>query len=405
MNPRVIKIGIVIIAFVIFSFSISGCHQGAAKEAQATEVPPVPVMIDNPDIGSITEWHRTTCDLNSPLEAMLSFPNGGKITDLVVKEGDKVIAGQYLGKVDTSAMAANLSAIMSSAEGVQKQAEAADLGASAAESGVAMAQAAYDQAVRDYERYVKLHEDGVATDAEFERMELGMETSRISVEGAKDQVEAAYAQAVAAHAQVQSVRDQAGQIQVMIGDGTLRAPFGGRISIVFYDPGTVVGPGSPVFKLVGEGEDTGNRLEVHIEVPETIIGSVKAGSPIYLDVASCEEEIQTAVDHLGPEVAKKLTVWTNQFSDGFLHEPDKLTLGFAFPMPDNAGRLNVNLTPVVLPKDRRQVLRLDLTARGQLKTKDIPGALSAIDLGHEWVVRGFASLTCPEMHQVWEREQ
>jgi len=219
-----------------------------------------------------------------------------------LKEGDKVIAGQYLGKVDTSAMAANLSAIMSSAEGVQKQAEAADLGASAAESGVAMAQAAYDQAVRDYERYVKLHEDGVATDAEFERMELGMETSRISVEGAKDQVEAAYAQAVAAHAQVQSVRDQAGQIQVMIGDGTLRAPFGGRISIVFYDPGTVVGPGSPVFKLVGEGEDTGNRLEVHIEVPETIIGSVKAGSPIYLDVASCEEEIQTAVDHLGPEV-------------------------------------------------------------------------------------------------------
>jgi uncharacterized protein (TIGR04255 family) len=111
------------------------------------------------------------------------------------------------------------------------------------------------------------------------------------------------------------------------------------------------------------------------------------------------------MDHLGPEIAKMLTVWTNQFSDGFLHEPDKLTFGFAFPMPDNAGRLNVNLAPVVLPKDKRQALRLDLTARGQLKTKDIPGVLSAIDLGHEWVVRGFASLTRPEMHQVWEREQ
>jgi uncharacterized protein (TIGR04255 family) len=111
------------------------------------------------------------------------------------------------------------------------------------------------------------------------------------------------------------------------------------------------------------------------------------------------------MDHLGPEVAKKLTVWTNQFSDGFLHEPDKLAIGFAFPMPENAGRLNVNLTPVVLPKDKRQALRLDLTARGELKTKDIPSALSAIDLGHEWVVRGFASLTRPEMHQVWEREQ
>jgi uncharacterized protein (TIGR04255 family) len=111
------------------------------------------------------------------------------------------------------------------------------------------------------------------------------------------------------------------------------------------------------------------------------------------------------MDHLGSEVAKKLTVWTNQFSDGFLHQPDKLTLGFAFPMPDNTGRLNVNLTPVVLPKDRRQMLRLDLTARGPLKTKDLASALIAIDMGHEWVVRGFASLTHPEMHQVWEREQ
>jgi uncharacterized protein (TIGR04255 family) len=110
------------------------------------------------------------------------------------------------------------------------------------------------------------------------------------------------------------------------------------------------------------------------------------------------------MDDLGPEVAKKLTVWTNQFSDSFLDKPDKLTLGFAFPMPDNAGRLNVNLTPVVLPKDKQQSLRLDLTARGQPKTKDIPGAISAIDLGHEWVVRGFASLTRPEMHQIWERE-
>ena len=111
------------------------------------------------------------------------------------------------------------------------------------------------------------------------------------------------------------------------------------------------------------------------------------------------------LDHIGSEVAKVLTVWTNRFSDDFLQEPDKLSFGFAFPMPNDAGRLNVNLAPVVLPKDRRQVLRLDLTARGQVKTKDIPGVLSAIDLGHEWIVRGFASLTTSEMHRAWQKEE
>jgi uncharacterized protein (TIGR04255 family) len=108
---------------------------------------------------------------------------------------------------------------------------------------------------------------------------------------------------------------------------------------------------------------------------------------------------------VGPAVARTLTFWTNQASDNWLPEPDKMAMDFAFPMPDNAGRLNVNLTTAFVPNDRKHVLRLDLTARGQLKTKDVASALAGIDLGHEWVVRGFASLTRPEMHQVWERNQ
>ncbi len=107
--------------------------------------------------------------------------------------------------------------------------------------------------------------------------------------------------------------------------------------------------------------------------------------------------------NLGPAVARTLTVWTNQLSDDWLPAPDKVVLDFAFPMPDNAGRLNVNLTTAVVLSDKRHVLRLDLTARGQLKTKDVASALAGIDLGHEWIVRGFASLTRPEMHQAWER--
>jgi uncharacterized protein (TIGR04255 family) len=109
--------------------------------------------------------------------------------------------------------------------------------------------------------------------------------------------------------------------------------------------------------------------------------------------------------NVGPAVARTLAVWANQRSDNWLPEPDKVVLDFSFPMPDNAGRLNVNLTPVVLLSDRKPMLRLDLTARGQLKARDVASALAGIDLGHEWVVRGFASLTRPEMHREWERMQ
>lgn len=109
------------------------------------------------------------------------------------------------------------------------------------------------------------------------------------------------------------------------------------------------------------------------------------------------------LDNVGPAVNRALTVWTNQFSDSWLANPDKLVLDFAFPMPDHAGRLNVNVAPVYTKKSKQHKLRLDLTARGKLESKDVESLLQSIDLGHEWVVRGFASLTRPEMHELWER--
>ncbi|MBN2215957.1 MAG: TIGR04255 family protein [Pirellulales bacterium] len=109
------------------------------------------------------------------------------------------------------------------------------------------------------------------------------------------------------------------------------------------------------------------------------------------------------LEHVGPAVAQTLTVWHNHFSDDWLTAPDKLVLDIAFPFPDNGGRLNVNLTPVIVKQSKRHALRLDLTARGHLQTGNMQNTLSAIDLGHKWVVRGFTSLTRPEMHRLWER--
>ncbi|MBN1590109.1 MAG: TIGR04255 family protein [Pirellulales bacterium] len=148
-------------------------------------------------------------------------------------------------------------------------------------------------------------------------------------------------------------------------------------------------------------QDFGNQLGQLAEFfRERDLGQIEPTSWIVTYINHIDYE---GLEHVGPEVAKTLTVWSNQFSDSWLGTPDKLVLDFAFPLPNNAGRLHVNLTPVVIKKDKRQALRLDLTARGQLQGDDLANVLGAIDMGHEWVVRGFASLTHPEMHKVWER--
>jgi RND family efflux transporter MFP subunit len=149
---------------------------------------------------------------------------------------------------------------------------------------------------------LSLFNDGVATQSELEQAQLRLEAAQIGLQSAQDQADAASAQAEAYHTNAMAAGDQAGQISEMIDDGTLRAPYSGRIVRRNADPGTIVGPGTPVFEIVGEGEDVGNRYEVRLNIPESISSKVQAGTPIYVKLPSCEEEIQTAVDHMNSVV-------------------------------------------------------------------------------------------------------
>lgn len=111
------------------------------------------------------------------------------------------------------------------------------------------------------------------------------------------------------------------------------------------------------------------------------------------------------LDEIGPALADTLACWTNQTSDGWLSGPDKVVLNLGFPIPEKAGRLNVQVSPIVRHKDKRELLKLRLTARGAVQKRELADAIACIDLGHEWVVRGFVSLTRPAMHRLWERIQ
>jgi uncharacterized protein (TIGR04255 family) len=98
-------------------------------------------------------------------------------------------------------------------------------------------------------------------------------------------------------------------------------------------------------------------------------------------------------------------VWRYGTNDDWLPNPDKLNLQLAFPFPTQRGRLNVQITPGIQRRDSRYLLKLELTARGTVKKEGLSAAMDCLDVGHEWVVRGFASLTSQQAHQKWGRTQ
>lgn len=120
----------------------------------------------------------------------------------------------------------------------------------------------------------------------------------------------------------------------------------------------------------------------------------------------------TYVNHIEPceawrghgEIEGVLRTCTAQ-QRSFLPEPEGGSVKQRFVIRSDSGsplgRLHVSLTPAWKEEDQSPIFVLTLTARGAPLDKGINGAFDFIDLGREWIVKGFLDLTTTEMHRAW----
>jgi uncharacterized protein (TIGR04255 family) len=110
----------------------------------------------------------------------------------------------------------------------------------------------------------------------------------------------------------------------------------------------------------------------------------------------------------GEALGDLLTVFKPDFSDEFLKKPENANLSLRFVIPEAdkpIGRLHIVAEPVVMLKTRASGFQLTLTARGKPAGDDPAAIFSLLDKGHEWIVRGFTSITTTNMHEKWGRTQ
>ena len=102
---------------------------------------------------------------------------------------------------------------------------------------------------------------------------------------------------------------------------------------------------------------------------------------------------------------KVLTVWSGEHSDPFLPSAEDARMAFRYVMRDkhgqSVGRLNVNFQPAYSRLDHRPIFVLTLTARGEPARTNEASVMKVMDIGHEWIVRGFKSMTTQSMHDRW----
>lgn len=127
------------------------------------------------------------------------------------------------------------------------------------------------------------------------------------------------------------------------------------------------------------------------------------------DVIQCEV---TYVNHLlQGEGWDSLGDWSNVFRPlsgmqvhEFLPSIETGKFNFNYAMPKQSGRLRVNADSAIRDRDAKPIINFQLSARGKPASSSRADILSWLDLGREWIVRGFTDLTTDAMHRIWQRE-
>jgi len=104
---------------------------------------------------------------------------------------------------------------------------------------------------------------------------------------------------------------------------------------------------------------------------------------------------------------KIITLWSGNYSLPFELEPENARFAIRYGLRNNLGekigRLYISVDPAVRISDGEVIVQMTLTVRGKAEGQDFRSMRQFMDFAHDAIVRGFAAITTPTMHEVWGR--
>ena len=191
------------------------------------------------------------------VHVQLGFQVTGRLADVPVVEGNRVSAGQVVGRLETQDL-----------EGEVRSAKAA---LETARAAVAEARATRDKTGRDLARTHAL----VSSDA----------TTPQQVDAAQAASEVARAQVQAAEARVGEAESALAQAQLQLSHTELRAPEAGEVSEKIHHAGEMVMAGTPIITVAQT-----DTVKVHAAVDETRVGAIRPGDVVQLRVYTFDKK-------------------------------------------------------------------------------------------------------------------
>jgi RND family efflux transporter MFP subunit len=137
-----------------------------------------------------------------------------------------------------------------------------------------------------------------AAEAQVTQAEADLRRARTLFErqaGTQQDLDAAETRAKSARAAAAQSRDALNEVQVLLGETTVRAPFDGVVASRLVDPGDMAVPGKPVV-IVHDPESL--RVEAHLS--ERCTRRLAIGTPVSVQFGTPPTDLSTAIDEIAP---------------------------------------------------------------------------------------------------------
>jgi len=217
-------------------------------------------------------------------DAQLGFQAAGRIDTILVDEGSRVKDGQELARLDQTELkarrgqaAAQLGAAQALLTELERGNRAQDI--QQGRDAVASANQKLADAQRDLDRTRRLFDGGAVSREALDKAQLAFDVAQSTHDQAAQALQLLEAgprpeRIEAQRATVAQARATVQQIDAMLDNAVIRAPFDGVVTVKDREIGETVAPGAPVLTVTNLDDRW-----VRIYIPETRIGAVHLGEP------------------------------------------------------------------------------------------------------------------------------
>jgi len=224
-------------------------------------------------------------------EVKISSDVSGEIVELYVAEGDSVVAGQLLAKIDPETF---YSAVEQGEAGLNQARSSQANSESQIENSIASKEqilATLENARVVHNRNTQLLKDGVISQAEYDQSQLVLRQQEANLKSAEASIRAAQKAAEGAKYQVSSAAANLKQLKTNLSRTSIKAPSSGIVSSLSVEMGE---------RVVGTIQMTGTEMmrianlssmEVQVDVSENDILKVSVGDDVDIEVDAYLEKV------------------------------------------------------------------------------------------------------------------